>query len=167
MCRFRFAGFTPSAAVRPALTREPMTLVYPQYRDLDGQFGRYRLGEMPGGEMIRRTREDARAPVLGKSLGDYNAVLNAMRAVFADCGRVGAARPARPVHEHAGEAGDGGSCWTRRRWSRRIGLIGIWTRERATMRWRCSIWFRGGPSITSGLPWCRRQKAANRVAARS
>jgi len=42
------------------------------------------LGEVPGGENIRRTLEDARALVLGKSLGDYNAVLNAMRAAFAD-----------------------------------------------------------------------------------
>ncbi len=42
------------------------------------------LGEVPGGEKIRRTLEDARALVLGKSLGDYNAVLNAMRAAFAD-----------------------------------------------------------------------------------
>ncbi|RYE80853.1 MAG: glucarate dehydratase [Oxalobacteraceae bacterium] len=42
------------------------------------------LGEVPGGEKIRRTLEDAKGLVVGKSLGDYNAVLNAMRAAFAD-----------------------------------------------------------------------------------
>ena len=42
------------------------------------------LGEVPGGENIRRTLEDARSLVVGKSLGDYNAVLNTMRATFAD-----------------------------------------------------------------------------------
>jgi len=42
------------------------------------------LGEVPGGEKIRQTIEDARELVVGKSLGDYNAVLNAMRKAFAD-----------------------------------------------------------------------------------
>jgi glucarate dehydratase len=41
------------------------------------------LGEVPGGEAIRQTLEDARPLVLGRTLGDYNAVLNAMRAAFA------------------------------------------------------------------------------------
>jgi len=41
------------------------------------------LGEVPGGEAIRQTLEDARALVIGKSLGDYIAVLNAMRSAFA------------------------------------------------------------------------------------
>jgi glucarate dehydratase len=41
------------------------------------------LGEVPGGEAIRQTLEDARPLVIGKTLGDYNAVLNAMRAAFA------------------------------------------------------------------------------------
>jgi glucarate dehydratase len=42
------------------------------------------LGEVPGGEKIRQTLEDARALVIGKTLGNYNAVLNAMRTAFAD-----------------------------------------------------------------------------------
>ncbi|MGG7604134.1 glucarate dehydratase [Massilia sp. BKSP1R2A-1] len=42
------------------------------------------LGEVPGGEKIRQTIEDARELVVGKSLGDYNCVLNAMRKAFAD-----------------------------------------------------------------------------------
>ena len=42
------------------------------------------LGEVPGGEAIRSTLEDARALVVGKALGDANAVLNAMRKRFAD-----------------------------------------------------------------------------------
>ncbi len=42
------------------------------------------LGEVPGGENIRQTLEDARALVLGKPIGAYNGVLNAMRALFAN-----------------------------------------------------------------------------------
>ena len=42
------------------------------------------LGEVPGGEKIRQTIEDARQLVVGRSLGDYNGVLNAMRRAFAD-----------------------------------------------------------------------------------
>ena len=42
------------------------------------------LGEVPGGEKIRQTIEDARPLIIGKTLGDYNAVLNAMRTAFAD-----------------------------------------------------------------------------------
>ncbi|MBV8667108.1 MAG: glucarate dehydratase [Burkholderiaceae bacterium] len=42
------------------------------------------LGEVPGGENIRQTLEDARPLVIGKRLGEYNGVLNAMRKAFAD-----------------------------------------------------------------------------------
>ncbi|QNA89434.1 glucarate dehydratase [Massilia sp. Dwa41.01b] len=42
------------------------------------------LGEVPGGEKIRQTIEDARSLVVGKTLGEYNNVLNAMRAAFAE-----------------------------------------------------------------------------------
>ena len=42
------------------------------------------LGEVPGGEAIRSTLEEARALVVGRSLGEHNAVLNAMRTKFAD-----------------------------------------------------------------------------------
>jgi glucarate dehydratase len=42
------------------------------------------LGEVPGGEKIRQTIEDARPLVVGKTLGDYNKVLNDMRRSFAD-----------------------------------------------------------------------------------
>src|SRR4029453_6801732 len=42
------------------------------------------LGEVPGGEAIRATLEEARSLVVGRSLGQYNAVLNAMRKRFAD-----------------------------------------------------------------------------------
>jgi glucarate dehydratase len=41
------------------------------------------LGEVPGGEKIRQTIEDARPLVVGKTLGEYNNVLNAMRTAFA------------------------------------------------------------------------------------
>ncbi len=46
--------------------------------------GRTGLGEVPGGEKIRQTLEDARALVEGRPIGDLQAILNAMRARFAD-----------------------------------------------------------------------------------
>ena len=42
------------------------------------------LGEVPGGEKIRQTIEDARPLIVGKTLGEYNGILNAMRQTFAD-----------------------------------------------------------------------------------
>ncbi len=42
------------------------------------------LGEVPGGEKIRQTLEDARALVEGQAIGNLQSVLNAMRAKFAD-----------------------------------------------------------------------------------
>ena len=42
------------------------------------------LGEVPGGDKIRQTIEDARGLVVGKTLGEYNNILNAMRTAFAD-----------------------------------------------------------------------------------
>ncbi|MET0264669.1 MAG: glucarate dehydratase [Duganella sp.] len=45
--------------------------------------GRTGVGEVPGGDAIRQTMEDARELVLGRSVGDYQAVLNAARTTFA------------------------------------------------------------------------------------
>ena len=42
------------------------------------------LGEVPGGEKIRQTIDDARSLIVGKTLGEYNNILNAMRRTFAD-----------------------------------------------------------------------------------
>jgi glucarate dehydratase len=42
------------------------------------------VGEVPGGESIRRTLEDARPLVIGQAIGNYNSVLNSMRTQFAD-----------------------------------------------------------------------------------
>jgi glucarate dehydratase len=42
------------------------------------------VGEVPGGEKIRQTLEDARALVEGRSIFDLQAILNRMRATFAD-----------------------------------------------------------------------------------
>lgn len=49
--------------------------------DSEGNTG---VGEVPGGEPIRRTLQDARGIVTGRSIGDYHAVLNEMRRTFAD-----------------------------------------------------------------------------------
>ena len=64
-----------SGAHGPWFTRNVVVLT-----DSAGNTG---LGEVPGGEAIRQTLEDARPLIIGKSLGDYNAVLNAMRSTFA------------------------------------------------------------------------------------
>ncbi len=46
--------------------------------------GRTGAGEVPGGERIRQTLEEARALVVGQSIADFNAVLNSMRGKFAE-----------------------------------------------------------------------------------
>ena len=65
-----------SGAHGPWFTRNIVVLT-----DSAGNTG---LGEVPGGESIRQTLEDARPLIIGKSLGDYNAVLNAIRREFAN-----------------------------------------------------------------------------------
>jgi glucarate dehydratase len=65
-----------SGAHGPWFTRNIVIL-----KDSAGNTG---LGEVPGGEKIRQTIEDARALVVGKTLGEYNNILNAMRTTFAD-----------------------------------------------------------------------------------
>jgi glucarate dehydratase len=42
------------------------------------------VGEVPGGEQIRRTLEDAKSLVVGQPIGTYNDILNQMRNRFAD-----------------------------------------------------------------------------------
>ena len=46
--------------------------------------GRTGVGEVPGGEKIRQTLEDARTLIEGQAVGDYNRLLNAMRQQFAE-----------------------------------------------------------------------------------
>jgi glucarate dehydratase len=46
--------------------------------------GRTGVGEVPGGEKIRQTLEDAKALVVGQPLGQVQAVLQAMRTAFAE-----------------------------------------------------------------------------------
>ncbi|MGC1173457.1 glucarate dehydratase [Polaromonas sp.] len=46
--------------------------------------GRTGVGEVPGGEKIRSTLEDARALVEGQSLGNWNQILNTLRTAFAE-----------------------------------------------------------------------------------
>jgi glucarate dehydratase len=49
-------------------------------KDSNGNVG---VGEVPGGESIRKTLEDARAIVVGSSIGNYNNILNKVRQEFA------------------------------------------------------------------------------------
>jgi glucarate dehydratase len=65
-----------SGAHGPFFTRNIVIL-----RDNSGRTG---LGEVPGGDAIRGILEEARSLVVGRSLGEHNAVLNAMRRRFAD-----------------------------------------------------------------------------------
>jgi glucarate dehydratase len=65
-----------SGAHGPFFTRNIVILT-----DSSGHTG---LGEVPGGEKIRKTLEDARPMVEGQPIGQYNAVLQAMRQQFAD-----------------------------------------------------------------------------------
>ncbi len=51
---------------------------------LNDSAGNTGVGEVPGGEPIRRTLSDARSIVTGRSIGDRHAVLNDMRRAFAD-----------------------------------------------------------------------------------
>ena len=46
--------------------------------------GRTGVGEVPGGEPIRRTLEDARSLIAGRRIGDFHAVLADIRRTFAD-----------------------------------------------------------------------------------
>jgi len=65
-----------SGAHGPYFTRNIVIM-----KDSAGHTG---LGEVPGGEAIRSTLEEARALVIGRSLGEHSAILNAMRKRFAD-----------------------------------------------------------------------------------
>ena len=64
-----------SGAHGPFFTRNIVILT-----DSAGNTG---VGEVPGGERIRETLEDARSLVVGQSIGQYQRVLNQMRSTFA------------------------------------------------------------------------------------
>ena len=51
---------------------------------LEDNAGNTGIGEVPGGERIRKTLEDAKSLVIGKSIGTYNNILNTVRRRFAD-----------------------------------------------------------------------------------
>ena len=65
-----------SGAHGPFFTRNLLILT-----DSAGNTG---VGEVPGGEKIRATLEDASPMVVGQGLGDVQAVLSTLRATFAD-----------------------------------------------------------------------------------
>lgn len=46
--------------------------------------GRTGVGEVPGGEKIRKTLEDARPLIEGQPIGDWNRILNSLRSGFAE-----------------------------------------------------------------------------------
>jgi len=70
-----------SGAHAPFFTRNVVVL-----QDDAGHTG---LGEVPGGERIRQTLEDARPLVLGQSIGAHQSVLGTMRQRFAERDRGG------------------------------------------------------------------------------
>ncbi len=65
-----------SGAHGPYFTRNIVIL-----RDNSGNTG---VGEVPGGERIRQTLEDARELVVGQPIGAFNNILNTVRNQFAD-----------------------------------------------------------------------------------
>ncbi len=65
-----------SGAHAPYFTRNLVVLT-----DSEGRTG---VGEVPGGESIRTTLEEARDLVVGQPVGDYHAVLRAVRTRFGD-----------------------------------------------------------------------------------
>ena len=65
-----------SGAHAPYFTRNVVIL-----KDSAGHTG---VGEVPGGEKIRQTLEDARALVVGQPVGAWNNILNSVRRGFAD-----------------------------------------------------------------------------------
>ncbi|WP_186073907.1 glucarate dehydratase [Burkholderia gladioli] len=65
-----------SGAHGPFFTRNVVIL-----RDSSGHTG---VGEVPGGEAIRKTIDDARGIVVGQSIGNLQAMLNRVRSTFAD-----------------------------------------------------------------------------------
>ncbi|MDR6879987.1 glucarate dehydratase [Bacillus sp. 3255] len=68
--------FNLSGAHAPFFTRNLVIL-----KDSAGHTG---AGEVPGGENIRQTLEDARGLVIGQSIGSYNNMLKRVREQFAD-----------------------------------------------------------------------------------
>src|SRR3954471_17578990 len=65
-----------SGAHGPYFTRNIVIL-----KDNAGHTG---VGEIPGGEKIRQTLEDARSLVVGSSIGNYQKILNDVRRTFAE-----------------------------------------------------------------------------------
>src|SRR5215831_9486938 len=65
-----------SGAHGPFFTRNIVILT-----DNSGHTG---VGEVPGGEKIRQTLEDARGLIVGQSVGACNNILASMRTAFAD-----------------------------------------------------------------------------------
>ncbi|MBM7660157.1 glucarate dehydratase [Bacillus mesophilus] len=65
-----------SGAHSPYFTRNIVIL-----KDNAGNVG---VGEVPGGESIRQTLEDAKPLVVGQSIGFYNQILNSVREQFAN-----------------------------------------------------------------------------------
>ncbi|MDH4560301.1 glucarate dehydratase [Pseudomonas sp. BN411] len=65
-----------SGAHGPYFTRNVVIL-----KDNAGHVG---VGEVPGGEAIRQTLEDARSLLVGQSIGNYQRLLNQVRQAFAD-----------------------------------------------------------------------------------
>ena len=65
-----------SGAHAPFFTRNIVIL-----KDNSGKVG---VGEVPGGEKIRQTLEESKPLVVGKTIGNYNSILNSVREKFSD-----------------------------------------------------------------------------------
>ena len=82
-----------SGAHAPFFTRNIVII-----NDNSGHTG---VGEIPGGEKIRKTLEEAAPLVVGKTLGEYKNILNTVRSTFADRDAGGRSANLRPANHHS------------------------------------------------------------------
>ncbi len=135
-----------SGAHAPFFTRNVVILT-----DTAGHIG---VGEVPGGEKIRRTLEELRDLVVGQRLGDWNTILAEIGRRFGD----------RVTRADAGcrPSTCASRCTAKRRWNAPCSICwaSIWTfrsapcwaKASSAARWRC--WAICSSSATARRPTC-------------
>ena len=143
-----------SGAHGPLFTRNIVILT-----DNAGHTG---VGEVPGGEPIRQTLEEAKPLIVGRSIADINAVLNAMRGRFADrdAGGRGQQTFDLRIAIHAVTAVEAAMLDLLGQFLERAGLRAA--RRRPAARMRCRCWATCSTSATAHktpLPYRQRRPA--------
>ena len=101
--------------------------------------GRTGVGEVPGGEPIRQTLEEAKPLIVGRSIAAINAVLNAMRDRFADrdAGGRGQQTFDLRIAIHARDGGRGGAAGPARAVSGGAAFARCLAKASSGLRCRC------------------------------